>query len=224
MRANAGGEQEGMLHEYGREKVFLAHRKGFVKCAHASYRCHACRMLQYCGRDPWLGVLNTRNSVLWLQTGSGVRCPPSAVVRVWKWGHIRVKQAVRWSPPVAATQVRRARCGSRAARVLRVTAGSACLYRSSGAVGELEFWHFCKHPVSARPHCDEISRRFTAMPFQVPIHVVVGKPIICPSYVGKAAPPDVVDKWHGVYVNALRALFDSHKARYGYGDRVLEVL
>ena len=32
-----------------------------------------------------------------------------------------------------------------------------------------------------------------------------------------------VDKWHAIYVQELKALYDEHKAHFGYGDRELHL-
>ena len=34
---------------------------------------------------------------------------------------------------------------------------------------------------------------------------------------------DDVAHWHGRYVAALQAIYDDHKARFGYGDRGLDL-
>ena len=53
------------------------------------------------------------------------------------------------------------------------------------------------------------------------LETVVGNPFRLP----KIADPsqEDIDKWHAVYVQKLVDLFDRNKAKFGYGDRELEL-
>ena len=54
-----------------------------------------------------------------------------------------------------------------------------------------------------------------------PVHTVVGRPIDCPL----TAEPTValVDEYHIRYVAELQRVFETHKARLGYGSSELEI-
>ena len=55
----------------------------------------------------------------------------------------------------------------------------------------------------------------------VPIHTVLGEPLQLPRI---TEPTDEeVAHWHAQYIERLTALFDRHKARFGYADRELEI-
>lgn len=56
---------------------------------------------------------------------------------------------------------------------------------------------------------------------QVALETVVGNPFQLP----KLADPskEDIDKWHGRYVEMLVDLFERNKAKFGYGERVLEI-
>ncbi|XP_030536013.1 diacylglycerol O-acyltransferase 2D isoform X2 [Rhodamnia argentea] len=60
------------------------------------------------------------------------------------------------------------------------------------------------------------------LPFQHPMHVVVGRPI----EFKKTSKPTMeeVDKVHGKFVEACRDLFETHKARVGHADIELKIL
>lgn len=53
------------------------------------------------------------------------------------------------------------------------------------------------------------------------MHTVLGEPLQLPLI---AEPTnEEVAYWHGKYMQSLTALFDRHKARFGYADRELEI-
>ncbi|KAK3410613.1 hypothetical protein EUGRSUZ_J02570 [Eucalyptus grandis] len=60
------------------------------------------------------------------------------------------------------------------------------------------------------------------LPFQNPMHVVVGRPI----ELEKTSKPTMeeVNEVHGKFVEALRDLFERHKARVGHADLELKIL
>jgi 2-acylglycerol O-acyltransferase 2 len=56
----------------------------------------------------------------------------------------------------------------------------------------------------------------------VALNTVVGSPLKLPTI---AEPTnEEVALWHAKYIAALTEIFDTYKHRFGYGDRVLEVL
>lgn len=61
---------------------------------------------------------------------------------------------------------------------------------------------------------------FGLLPHRKPIHVVIGVPIETPSCSNPTT--EMVEKVHSEYKDALRKLFETHKAKYGYGDQELE--
>ena len=54
------------------------------------------------------------------------------------------------------------------------------------------------------------------LPKRHPIDVVFGKPIKCPKMTKETITPEIIDQYHVVYINELKALFDQEKAKY-YG-------
>jgi hypothetical protein len=56
----------------------------------------------------------------------------------------------------------------------------------------------------------------------IPLHTVVGSPLQLPLIADPTN--EEVAHWHAKYMEALTELFDTHKERFGYGDRVLEIL
>lgn len=61
---------------------------------------------------------------------------------------------------------------------------------------------------------------FGLLPFRTPLNVVVGNPI----YVGpKRSNPSIleINHYHSLYVSELKRIFDTYKARFGYGEKEL---
>ena len=56
----------------------------------------------------------------------------------------------------------------------------------------------------------------------LPTNTVVGQAFRLP--VIKEPTKEDVDKWHKKYIESLVELFDTHKERFGYGGRTLEVV
>lgn len=56
----------------------------------------------------------------------------------------------------------------------------------------------------------------------IAIHTVLGAPLQLPHI--PEPTTDQVKKYHQLYIEALTELFDTHKARFGYGERNLQVL
>ncbi|KAI4545339.1 hypothetical protein MG293_005605 [Ovis ammon polii] len=54
------------------------------------------------------------------------------------------------------------------------------------------------------------------LPFNHPITTVVGEPLPIPKI--KKPNKETVDKYHALYINALRKLFDEHKVQYGLSE------
>ena len=66
-------------------------------------------------------------------------------------------------------------------------------------------------------------RNCTLVPRQVPLHVVIGKPLPVPHE--EDPPPELVERIHREYVNRLRSLFDRYKGLHPeYKDCELEML
>ncbi|XP_028923544.1 diacylglycerol O-acyltransferase 2-like protein 6 [Ornithorhynchus anatinus] len=59
-------------------------------------------------------------------------------------------------------------------------------------------------------------RSWGLLPFNRPITTVVGEPLPLPKVENPSQ--EMVDHYHGLYVAALRRLFDRHKAQYGDSD------
>ncbi|CAM9804363.1 unnamed protein product [Phaeothamnion confervicola] len=64
------------------------------------------------------------------------------------------------------------------------------------------------------------------VPFRIPVHLAMGVPILPdPGRVpGSPAGPAEVDSVHARFCEAVVALFERHKAEYGWGDRQLEIV
>ena len=66
---------------------------------------------------------------------------------------------------------------------------------------------------------------FLFFPHRVPVDVVFGAPIEPLQLATPGRPTDdEVRTAHAAYIDALRNLFDEHKARFGYADREIEIV
>lgn len=65
------------------------------------------------------------------------------------------------------------------------------------------------------------------VPFGIPnpkkIHVVIGPVIDVPNE-GDGVAPELVDKYHAIFLEELEALFERHKHEAGYADRQLKIV
>ena len=65
------------------------------------------------------------------------------------------------------------------------------------------------------------------IPFGIPIpkkiHVVVGSPIKIPCE-GSNIKPESIQKYHGIFLRELEALYERHKDREGYTNRTLNIM
>jgi 2-acylglycerol O-acyltransferase 2 len=65
------------------------------------------------------------------------------------------------------------------------------------------------------------------IPFGIPrpqqIHVVIGKPIYLPT-LGRNVRQEDVDKYHEIYVQQLKELYNRHNHANGYGERALTIM
>lgn len=65
------------------------------------------------------------------------------------------------------------------------------------------------------------------IPFGIPhpqkIHVVIGQAIDVPKE-GDNVTQESIDKYHGIFMEELEALFERHKQEAGYGDRHLKII
>ena len=62
------------------------------------------------------------------------------------------------------------------------------------------------------------------MPFPQQITVVLGKPIDVPKLDASEISSDIVDKYHTMFIEEMKALFERHKADNDYGHRKLLIL
>lgn len=61
----------------------------------------------------------------------------------------------------------------------------------------------------------------TAMPHRIPIRVIVGEPISVPKQ--DSPPPELVQEYLDKFIDAMVALFEDNKVRYGYKHLRMEV-
>jgi 2-acylglycerol O-acyltransferase 2 len=54
---------------------------------------------------------------------------------------------------------------------------------------------------------------FGLLPHRHPCHTVVGSPIELPKI--EDPKPEEIDKWHGIYIEALTKLYNDHNPKYG---------
>ncbi|UJR26404.1 hypothetical protein I4U23_007736 [Adineta vaga] len=62
------------------------------------------------------------------------------------------------------------------------------------------------------------------MPNRHTIDTYVGEPIELPKLDVNQLTPEIIDKYHGQYMDALRRLFDTHKAKHGNADATIKYI
>lgn len=67
-----------------------------------------------------------------------------------------------------------------------------------------------------------ISGSIGLLPYRVPVRIVVGQPLRPPAVDGEPSQAQI-DSLHALYVDALRSLFEQHKARCGHPDAALVI-
>ena len=55
---------------------------------------------------------------------------------------------------------------------------------------------------------------FGVLPQRHPIHVLFGEPIKCPQMNRADITPEILNKYHGLYMMRLKELFDNNKAQF----------
>jgi hypothetical protein len=60
------------------------------------------------------------------------------------------------------------------------------------------------------------------LPVRHPIDTYVGAPIQLPKLERDKITPEIVDKYHGEYMEALKRLFDTYKARHGNANSTIK--
>ena len=63
--------------------------------------------------------------------------------------------------------------------------------------------------------------KFGFLPNRHPIDTYVGEPIEIPKLSSDQITPEIVDKYHKMYMNALTRLFDTHKAEHDNADAAI---
>lgn len=65
------------------------------------------------------------------------------------------------------------------------------------------------------------------LPYPVPLDIVVGAPLDVPKFEGDESSAEfdaLVDKYHGLFVAALQALFEAHREKYAKGEASLQLV
>ena len=62
------------------------------------------------------------------------------------------------------------------------------------------------------------------IPYPAKISLVIGKPMEVPKLSVDEITADVIDKYHGMFLDEMEALFERHKEEEGYGGRSLKIM
>lgn len=100
--------------------------------------------------------------------------------------------------------------------VIAFSFGESDLYSSVKALRPLNLWLVKKLgfvlPIFCGSwFCPLLPRR------DVPLHTVFGKALVLPKI--EDPTPEQVETWHATYMRELEAVFERHKAQFGYEDR-----
>ncbi|XP_045365131.1 acyl-CoA wax alcohol acyltransferase 2 [Camelus bactrianus] len=92
------------------------------------------------------------------------------------------------------------------------------IFTPGGLVNRFQKWF--QSMVHIYP-CAFYGRGFTEnswgfLPYARPVTTIVGKPLPMPKIENPS--PQTLDKYHAVYISALRNLFDQHKTKFGFSE------
>ncbi|CAF1048139.1 unnamed protein product [Adineta steineri] len=62
------------------------------------------------------------------------------------------------------------------------------------------------------------------MPNRRDVNTYVGEPIELPKLTRDQITPEIIDKYHGEYMESLKRLFDTHKAKHGNADATIKYI
>ncbi|CAF1099668.1 unnamed protein product [Adineta steineri] len=62
------------------------------------------------------------------------------------------------------------------------------------------------------------------MPNRRDVNTYVGEPIELPKLARDQITPEIIDKYHGEYMESLKRLFDTHKAKHGNADATIKYI